>query len=80
MASERGELVLARDAIGIKPLYYSVTARTISFGGEIKALLAGADECLASIPKHGIFSSGRAIPGRSATPRQGLSRGLPDRS
>jgi asparagine synthase (glutamine-hydrolysing) len=41
---ERGELVLARDAIGIKPLYYSVTARTISFGSEIKALLAGADE------------------------------------
>src|SRR5439155_8381936 len=33
-------LVLARDRIGKKPLYYSLAAGTLIFGSEIKALLA----------------------------------------
>ncbi|MFQ6103403.1 MAG: asparagine synthase (glutamine-hydrolyzing) [Candidatus Glassbacteria bacterium] len=35
----RCELVIARDRLGIKPLYYSVHEGTITFASEIKALL-----------------------------------------
>jgi asparagine synthase (glutamine-hydrolysing) len=38
--SARGELTLARDRLGKKPLYYSVTNGTLVFGSEIKALRA----------------------------------------
>ena len=34
-------LVLARDRYGIKPLYYALENGTLSFGSEVKALLAG---------------------------------------
>jgi len=33
-------LLLARDRVGIKPLYYRLTDKSISFGSEIKAILA----------------------------------------
>src|SRR5580658_5947430 len=38
--SVRGELTLARDRLGKKPLYYSVTNGTLVFGSEMKALRA----------------------------------------
>ena len=36
----RGELLLARDPIGEKPLYWAVRGGRLVFGSEIKALLA----------------------------------------
>ncbi len=36
----RRRLVLARDRVGIKPLYYAVFGRTLLWGSEIKAILA----------------------------------------
>lgn len=36
----RRQLLLARDAIGVRPLYYSLAADTFLFASEIKALLA----------------------------------------
>lgn len=36
-------LLLARDRVGIKPLYYRLTDRGIVFGSEIKAILADSD-------------------------------------
>jgi asparagine synthase (glutamine-hydrolysing) len=38
--ARKGELLLVRDRIGIKPLYYAVLPGTVLFGSEIKAILA----------------------------------------
>ena len=38
--ARRRELLLVRDRIGIKPLYYAVLPGTVLFGSEIKAILA----------------------------------------
>jgi asparagine synthase (glutamine-hydrolysing) len=39
----RRRLVLARDRLGIKPLYYSVTRTGITFGSEIKSIIEDPD-------------------------------------
>ena len=36
-------LLLARDRVGIKPLYYSLSKQFLSFGSEIKAILADTE-------------------------------------
>jgi len=36
-------LIVARDAMGIKPLYYSVDGGVVTFGSEIRAVLAGME-------------------------------------
>ena len=38
---DTGELHLARDPFGIKPLHFALTAQGLLFGSEIKAILAG---------------------------------------
>jgi asparagine synthase (glutamine-hydrolysing) len=39
--SREGKLLLARDRVGKKPLFYAADARSILFASELKALLAG---------------------------------------
>ncbi len=60
-------LVLARDPIGIKPLYYSRVGRSLRFASEIKALLSLADQprSLNSASLHRYFAQGYAGPERT---------------
>jgi asparagine synthase (glutamine-hydrolysing) len=41
---QKRRLVIARDAFGIKPLYYRIEAGKVSFGSEIRTILAAAEE------------------------------------
>ena len=64
---DRGELVLARDPVGIKPLYFSVVGRSLRFASELKALVALDDQPaeldLAAL--HTYLGQGYPGPGRS---------------
>jgi asparagine synthase (glutamine-hydrolysing) len=39
--ASKKQLLVARDAMGIKPVYYALTNRTLYFGSEIRPVLAG---------------------------------------
>jgi len=60
----RRKLVLVRDHIGIKPLYYSFTDARIVFGSEVKVLLAsGLVKRDLDIDALGQFLSREYVPG-----------------
>jgi asparagine synthase (glutamine-hydrolysing) len=51
---EKSLLLLSRDRIGIKPLYWNVKGREILFGSEIKSILVAQNESL-SVDKSGFL-------------------------
>ena len=58
------KLVLARDPLGIKPLYYALTSQHLIWGSEIKALLAsGLIDRKLSIDAAGQFLAWEYVPG-----------------
>ncbi len=61
---ERGSLFLARDRMGIKPLYYSLDSRRLAFASNTQALLAGGDVDTAIDPLalHNQFSLHGVVP------------------
>ena len=71
------KLFLARDRIGIKPLYYSETADGIVFGSEVKALLACPEMCSqVNLPLVDTYFNFGYVPGKK-TLFQGINKLLP---
>jgi len=60
----RQQLFLARDRLGIKPLYYSVDARRIRFASNPQALLAagGVDTAIDAVALHHHFTLHAVVP------------------
>jgi asparagine synthase (glutamine-hydrolysing) len=70
----RRRLVLARDHVGIKPLYYVATSDAIVFGSEVKTLLAsGRVERRLDVDSLAQYLSWEYVPG-AATLMQGMRR------
>ncbi|MEV7007729.1 asparagine synthase (glutamine-hydrolyzing) [Streptosporangium sp. NPDC051022] len=68
----REELLLARDRMGVKPLYYHPTPSGVLFGSEPKAILANPLAQPAVIDLDGL----REIFALSKTPEHGIYRGM----
>ena len=71
-------LVLCRDRLGIKPLYYSIVSQGMLFGSEIKALQAGLPQTALDLQALSDYLSLMYIPG-SQTAYTGI-RSLPPAS
>ena len=70
------ELVLARDAVGIKPLYYTCSGQSIRFASELKALTALHDQPSTLDPRALHRFLGQGYPGPELTLLEGV-RPLP---
>ena len=83
---EQRELLLVRDPIGVKPLFYSLDARTLRFASEVKAILIdpsvereldahALDEFLTysytPAPATGLRAVRQLLPGQAVTVRAG---------
>jgi asparagine synthase (glutamine-hydrolysing) len=76
----QGRVLLARDHVGIKPLYYAWTRGCLVWGSEIKALLAsGAVDRALDVDALGQFVAWEYCPGESTLFR-GIRKLLPGRS
>jgi asparagine synthase (glutamine-hydrolysing) len=65
--SLKKELFLARDRVGIRPLYYSYRAGRLIFGSEIKAILAVDQACRLDLEALSqVFTFWATLPGRTA--------------
>jgi asparagine synthase (glutamine-hydrolysing) len=67
----RRQLLLARDRLGIKPLFYAATPRALAFASEIKSLLLWP-ELVPDLNDHGVFEyfSQHFVPGDETFYRQ----------
>jgi len=71
------KLLLARDAFGVKPLYWSRVGEQLIFGSEIQAILAsGIVPRSLDVAALGDFLAWEYVPGLAIGPRQRLPRGL----
>ncbi len=61
--SERGELTLARDHMGVKPLYYRTGDGVVCFSSELPALLIGMRERKLSREQVGFYLAMEYVPG-----------------
>ncbi len=66
-------LFMARDRLGVKPLFYAETNKGIIFGSELKSILAN-DEIKAEVDDEGL--SEIFIMGPSRTPGHGIFKGI----
>jgi len=63
-----GRLVLGRDALGVRPLYYAEHGGRVWFASEVKALFAGAPELPRALDPHGlaeVFTFWSTVPPRT---------------
>jgi asparagine synthase (glutamine-hydrolysing) len=61
--SEKKELVLARDHMGVKPLYYTIENNILSFSSEIPALLKGKKQAILDETSIAFYLSMEYVPG-----------------